>query len=332
MCGVWNRLSAVLIIVLIICAVFSSGYFWYQLNITEIQLDTAKAQLVNTEGQLANAEKQLTNTKIGLDTIKSQLDNTQAELDAAQIHLNTTKNQLAMTTIQLESAKKENSKMLNQYASFREQINTRLGLTSQDMQSFITPDNLTVSIKVKEIAGSYSEDTNEFWRDYQRLYRWVVNNIDYSYDSPTPKLPKYISGNLTWERDYWRTPEETIENETGDCEDMATLLASMLRNYNQSNYIVWLLAIRSTFPKATAHLAIAFPVQGGKLTILDPAGNYYTGYQFGSLGAESHSVAVSRWLSHWSSKMPNAEIIQVFSENIYKQLSGTDEFLTWLQE
>jgi hypothetical protein len=78
-------------------------------------------------------------------------------------------------------------------------------------------------------------------------------------------------------------------------------------------------------------VAVAFPVQGGKLAILDPAGNYYTG-QYGSLQSESISVAVNKWLSHWQSKMPSAEIVEAFSENVHEEFSSTAEFITWAQE
>ena len=78
-------------------------------------------------------------------------------------------------------------------------------------------------------------------------------------------------------------------------------------------------------------MAVAFPVQGGKLTILDPAGNYYTG-QYGSLGSSSISTAVNNWLSHWQSEMPDAEIVGVFSEDIFEEFSSTAEFITWAQE
>ena len=144
-----------------------------------------------------------------------------------------------------------------------------------------------------------------------------------------PILPQTISDDLVWQQDYWRMPEETIEDKTGDCEDMAVLLASMLRSYNEGEYSIWVLLISSG---ELGHMAVAFPVQGGKLAILDPAGNYYTGYHYGSLRSEIASVAVNQWLSQWATKMPGAEIVEAFSENSHNQFSGTDEFLTWLKE
>ena len=320
----WKRLFIVATILFVTCAAFG-GYFWYQLNDTKKQLANTEVQLANTVVELDTTKEQLTDTKTLLDATKTQLVDTEAQLD-------TTKNELTLTKRRLETAKSENSQMLSQYAGLRKQINVRLADTPQDMQSFITPGNSSVSAKVQEITGGYSEDVSEYWRDWERLYRWVVNNISYSYDSYVPVLPGTPSGELTWRGGYWRMPEETLEAETGDCEDMAVLLASMLRSYNEPNYDVWVLLIRSSVPEVPGHAAVAFPVAGGKLTIVDPAGNYYTGCQYGTLQSENASVAVSKWLSHWTREMPGAEIVEAFSDDFYQQFSSTDEFLTWVKE
>ena len=332
MYGIWKRLFIVVIILLVSCAAFGGCLLWFQLDATKEQLAKTEVRLANTVTELDATKEQLTDTKTLLDTTKAQLVDTEAQLSTSKVQLDATKNQLAMTTAQLETAENENSQMESQYSDLRKQINVRLGWTPQDKQNFLTPNNSSVSAKVQEIAGGYSENVNERWRDYERLYRWVVNNISYSYDSYMPVLPGNLSGELVWQESCWRVPEETLEAETGDCEDMAVLLASMLRSYNEGNYAIWVLTIRSSEPEVKGHVAVAFPVAGGELTILDPAGNYYTGYPYGSLGSDIASVAVSKWLSHWTRKMPGAEIVEAFSEDLHKEFSDTDEFLTWLKE
>jgi len=342
----------VAIILLIICSAFvgTLSHLW---NVTKNQLANTEAQLANTVVKLDTTEAQLTDTKTLLHTTKTQLADTEAQLGATkaqladtEAQLDVTKTQLATTIVQwdttkalltkvesqLETAKNNNSQLLNQYAGLKSQINVRLGLTSQDRQSFITPNNSVVSAKVQEITGGYTGDTDKYWRDFERLYRWVVANISYSNDSPMPLLPETISGPLIWREECWRTPEETLREKTGDCEDMAALLASMLRNYNEGRYRVWILGIKSNDPGVKRHVGVAFPVAGGRLTILDPAGNYYTGYPYGSLQSESSSVAVRKWLSHWMREMPGAEIYLAFSEDSYQEFSSTAEFLTWLKE
>ncbi len=344
MYNIWKRLFIVVIILLVSSSAFG-GYFWYQLNVTKnqladtkvrlantlVELDAAKVQLNNTLVELDTTKAQLTDTKTLLDTTQTQLVDTEAKLGTTKAQLDVTKTQLDMTTIQLETEKNKNSQMLNQYASLKEQVNVRLGDTPEDRQSFITPNNSSVSAKVLEVTGGYSGDVSDYWRDCERLYRWVVSNISYSSDSYMPILPETISDGLVWQQDYWRMPEETLGDETGDCEDMALLLTSMLRSYNEGEYQIWVLVIQSSVPEVKGHVAVAFPVQGGRLTILDPAGNYYTG-QYGSLGSSSVSTAVNNWLSHWQNEMPGAEIVGVFSEDVYEEFSSTDEFITWAQE
>ncbi len=330
MYSIWKRLFIVVIILFVSSSAFG-GYFWYQLNVTRNQLADTKIQLDNTLAELDNTKAQLTDTETLLDTTQTQLVDTEAQLATTKTQLNVTKIQLDMTATQLETEKNNNSQMLNQYVGLKQQVDVRLGLTPEDRQSFITPTDSLVSAKVLEVTGGYSEDVNEYWRDCERLYRWVVSNISYSSDSYMPLLPEIISGELIWWQEYWRIPEETLGDETGDCEDMALLLASMLLNYNEGEYPIWLLEISSSVPEYKGHMAVAFPVQGGNLAILDPAGNYYTG-QYGALQPESISIAVNNWLSHWQREMPGAEIVKVFSEDVYEEFSSTAEFVTWAQE
>jgi len=320
----WKNLSIVAGIFVAI-GVFFSVYLSYQLGITQNELDATLIDLDSTKTQLRE-----TTTK--LNNVEKQLDDTEMQLSVTEGKLEDINNQLTVAINQLEAKKNENNQMLSNYTDLREQINIRLGDNQQDMQSFITPDNSVVSTKVKEITGGFSEDVNEHWADYQRLYTWVVSNIKYSYDSYTPYLPETISGKLVWQAECWRTPEETIKDNTGDCEDMATLLDSMMINYNEGKYGVWLIFIRSTSPEARGHVAVALPVKGGNLSILDPAGNYYTGYRYGRLQSLSSSAGVKDWLSHWKSKMPDARIVRVVSNTLYEEFSSTDEFLKWLQD
>ena len=342
---VWKVLLVVATILLAACAACGVS-LWYQLNDTQrqlantevrladavVELGAVKQQLAVTKTLLDTAETQLADTEAQLGTTKAQLDATGKQLTTTTAKLNTTNNELALTIGRLDTAENESTQILSQYAALGNQIIVRLGLTPEDRQSFITPDNPAVSATVQEIAGAYSEDADEYWRDCERLYRWVVDNISYSHDSYTPVLPGNISGELTWRQSFWRMPEETLEDETGDCEDMAVLLASMLRNYNEGNYRVWVLTIRSSDPEVPGHVAVAFPVAGGKLTVLDPAGNYYTGHPYRSLRSESASVAVSRWISHWEDDLPGAQIVGAFSETDHQEFSSTAGFLAWLAE
>lgn len=279
------------IILFVICLAFS-GYLWYQ-----------------------------------LDYVVGQLNNTNVQLASVTVQLGETKNTVTVVENELKRREDDNNLILEKYASFKREIEYRVGINKQDAQGFITPNNNLVSEKAQEITGGYSEDTQEHWRDYYRLYQWVVDNISYSHDSNIPLLPESLTGELIWHGSYWRLPEETLEDATGDCEDMAVLLVSLLSSYNQGKYEIWGISISS--PDGSGHVGAAIPVKGGKLTIVDPAGNYYTGS--GSLSSESCSVAVNKWLSHWESKSPEAFISAVFTDDFYHEFNNTAEFLAWIE-
>lgn len=298
------------------------------LELAKTQLDITKTELTNTKTQLATIEFKLDFTQEQLTNTKAELQTTAMQLSTTETQLKETETRLETTSYQLETVKDEQKEMLNQYSNLREKIYLRQG-EKKDTQKFITPNNPIVSTKVTEITGGYSEDVNERWRDYERIYHWIINNIIYSSDSYSPILPQTIGGELRWTKDCWRMPEETIEDKAGDCEDMAVLLASMMINYNGDRYSVWAIKIKNG---DSGHLAVAFPVAGNKLTILDPAGNYYTGYLTGRLSSLSIDAAVNDWLSKWRQKMPNAQIVNAFSNDFYREFSSTEEFKEWVRE
>ena len=250
-----------------------------------------------------------------------------------------TQTQLADIAAQLEAAKTrldkikgEGSWLVDHYPDFRRQISLRLG-EGQDAQRFITPDEPAVSAKVQEITGGYAEDVKECWADYERLYSWIVMNIEYAPDSYIPVLPEPMNETLRWEEGFWRMPAETIRDEAGDCEDMAVLLVSMLLNYNEGRLPVWAVGIENSGPEPARHIALAFPVEGNRLTILDPAAKYHTIFPIGwGLAADDVSVAVNDWLSHWAEKMSGAHVYLAFSEDIYQEFSSTEEFIKWVNE
>lgn len=328
--NVWKKLSIVVIVLFVISSVLA-GNILHSLNTTREQLANTESQLTTTIGELNTTKTELGDTKAHLSTTKTQLTAKETQLDLANSQLVTTKTELTNVRAQLQTANNEKSQLLSSYASLKNNINVRFGWTQQDRQSFITPSDTTVSAKVREITTAYSGDASKLWRDYEIIYRWVVKNIEYSYDSYLPLLPSTLSGTFTWRKGFWRMPAETLTDKTGDCEDMALLLNSMLRNYNTIN-AKWVIIISSSISGIPSHAAVAFPVQGGQLTILDPAGNYYTGVQYGSLRSESATLAINNWLSYWGTEIPGAFVGRVFSENLDREFSTTAEFLTWLSQ
>jgi hypothetical protein len=331
----WKAVFLVSLVALVLSLVLTTSTFG-MLNTTRRDLTVTQGQLVSTQDELANTVSELHDTKTELTNTQAQLNTSKIELTNVGNQLSSIRNELANVKIQLQMASDENSrlsgengKLIDSYGSLRDKIDVRFGSTQADRQSFITPSDATVASKAQEVTSGYSPDTNGLWRGYESLYRWVVNNIDYSYDSYTPLLPASLSGTLTWRKEFWRMPAETLTDKAGDCEDMALLLASMMKNFNKGSFIVWLISISSSTPGVSGHMAVAFPIQGGQLTILDPAGNYYTGIRSGSLRSDSASVAMSDWLSHWAVKIQGAYVDGVFAETIDQEFKSTAEFLIW---
>ena len=293
--GLWKRLFIVVAVVLVV-SVALSGILWQQLYVTNRQLSETAAQLETTN-------RQLEDTKAQLNTIMSEME-----------------------------LKAEYDRMLNDYANLREQINQRLGF-GKDCQRFITPDDPEIWAKVLEITGGYSPDTVELWKDYGRLFQWILRNIEYSADSPTPLLPESISGTLGWRNDFWRMPVETLRDGTGDCEDLSALLASMLLSYNQRRSSVWILGIQTFDSTPKGHVAVALPIENHQLTIFDLSARYYTPFtDLGGIGTQEVSLAIDAWLTHLKEEMHDAQIYIVFSEDFYQEFSNTQEFIDWMSE
>ena len=242
--------------------------------------------------------------------------------------------QLNDTTVQLnavkpgmDNLKAERDQMLSDYASLRDEINLRVG-NIRDGQRLIMPDDPEIVAKVQEITGGYSEE--ELWKDYTRLYQWIIRNIKYSLDSPTPILPESVNGTLEWGEDFWRTPAETIRDGTGDCEDISVMLTSMLLNYNQRRFPVCVVGIKTTGSEPRAHIAVAILSEGNQLSFFDISGRYWTPFSaLGGFGSQDAPLALDHWLNHLKDEMPGAQVYVVFSENFYQEFSGNEEFIDW---
>ena len=249
------------------------------------------------------------------------------QLYATRIQLNDTIARLNAVKPGMDSLKAERDWLLSSYSAVRTQINLRLGI-KQDSQYFITPDDPEIAAKVQEITDGYSR--KYLWRDYGRLYMWIMRNIKYSQDSSTPLLPEYLNGPLDWRGDFWRMPVETLRDEAGDCEDTALLLTSMLLNYNQRQFPVWIVGVRTLGMNPEAHVAVAIPSTNEQFTIFDLAAHYYTKFPiYGGFGSEYVPVAIFHWLKHLEKEIPGAEIYLAFSENFYREFSSTQEFVDW---
>ena len=266
--------------------------------------------------------------RMELGAAKSQLSSVLSELEIARDELIAVKSQLGLASNRLAIAEYNLNQWLARYYYFREQIYTRLA-DGPSIMHYITPDEPAITDVVQEITEGYSPEKEEWWKDVSRINRWVSDNIKYTTDSYLPILPANVSEDLVWQRDFWRLPVETLQDEAGDCEDVALLLASMLSNYNEGRLEVWIIAVQN---ENRRHIAVAYPVEGHLIAILDPSGNYYTWHYSGSeLRAYDVAVVIRYWLRDWESVMPDAEVYAIFSDQFYMPFSGTEEFVNWFR-
>jgi hypothetical protein len=299
----WLTVRGILALVSAVGAVAWLSGSWMQINEWEPKYDDLKARY-----------DEIREDYQALDTENARLTSEYQTLDTENTRL-------------IQESLKRNE----DYFKMVGEVSRRLGDSCDDAKSFVAPSDAAVAAKVLAITGGYSSDTTEQWADYYALYSWVVQNIDYVSDTWFPELPPALDDlTLSWQKDYWRMPSETIEDGAGDCEDMACLLASMIMNYTSGAYPVWV--ITGTSP-TVGHAAVAFPVAGGRLTILDPAGNFFTRNPVpsGPIGSQPVATAVSQWLEHWS-ESPNTFVAGIFSDTACETFIDTDEFVLWVTE
>jgi len=87
----------------------------------------------------------------------------------------------------------------------------------EEMKRYITPDDPEVKAAVNDILSGY-------WRwaysDFNALRQWVSSYVTYKSDQSVHGVS-----------DYWQLPTETLSLGTGDCEDFAILVCTLLRAY-----------------------------------------------------------------------------------------------------
>lgn len=170
-------------------------------------------------------------------------------------------------------------------------------------------DSVSRVLSGSEISGltllvrSIVSYPSDYWRSVRELYDYIRRNVKYVYDPPLPYPPSIsdLERGMYMKMTFGSVilaPSETLTLRQGDCEDQAILLYALIRCYQRyiygREYILWLIYI--TLRDGTRHVAVAYPVEGGRLTILDPAGAYYTGYPW-SLSSEDPFKEFDRYSS-----------------------------------
>lgn len=85
-----------------------------------------------------------------------------------------------------------------------------------DISNFVMKDDDMVKTLVFDTLGIKKSDTNHD-RKSEIIQKWVIDNLTYVYDQAQHN---YV--------EHWQYPYETLQLQTGDCEDGAILMASMM--------------------------------------------------------------------------------------------------------
>ena len=95
---------------------------------------------------------------------------------------------------------------------------TQFDMTESEVKAYITPNCTSVRDCLQVILG---DPPYELSKDgFDAIRDWVAANIEYKSDEEQWGV-----------EEYWQTAEETLSLHTGDCEDFAILLCTLLRAY-----------------------------------------------------------------------------------------------------
>jgi hypothetical protein len=101
-----------------------------------------------------------------------------------------------------------------------------LPMKESEYKSYVTPECPWVEGTLQGILGDPPYEPSQV--GFDDIRDWVATSID------------YVSDEEQWDTDeYWQTPEETLNLGTGDCEDFAILLCSLLRAYGIDGELVY---------------------------------------------------------------------------------------------
>ena len=155
-------------------------------------------------------------------------------------------------------------------------------------------------------------DPDSNWVSNNAIYNYLINNVEYALDPEIPQIihystvtidyHQYITGFSTSTRqELIQTPDYTLENGQGDCEDQAILIYAMIKYYliniYGTNYCTYLM--RLELGDGGGHMAVLIPVQDGNVCILDSAGNYYTS-RWGYIAQKVVSTELNAYSNLWS--------------------------------
>ncbi|MBS7634104.1 hypothetical protein KEJ34_01185 [Candidatus Bathyarchaeota archaeon] len=305
-----------------------------QLESLENENSSLKSEKSTKDDIISSLNSQVASLNSQIAELRNQRDKLQTWLQGNITYYNSQMNSLNSQVVNLQNKISSlNSQIsilqdyVSAYQSLREKVNHRWNQIS--VEPFITPRDQAVIEIVYSITGGWSNpsDFDECWKDIKTMYNWVVNNIEYRYDGLYPILPYEPSGDLSFWDEMWQFPNETLNLKKGDCEDMAILLCSMIRCYEEQ-CSAEVITIRSSL---SGHSAVQILVKDYKLIILDPVGKYYSCDYWGNIVFNDITAEINNWLNYWKPAMgSDVYVWRIFSDHIDKKFISTREYIAWM--
>ena len=292
---------------------------------------------LKSEIEVLNNE--LSNLKANYDELSRKYDSLAAKYNELQTNHSSLKAMFETLSSKYFKLNEKYSKFVKGYSFLREEILDRAGDLSYTWSKKIDYTSPEVTQAVDEALGKWWWGINP----YSKIYSWVRKNVKYNYDTGIPILPNNTWESVSWRRDYWKYASETAKDRWGDCEDQAILVAAMvlnywLRSYNKT-YSIWVVLIlgHDMLGKPAGHAFTIIPVQGGKIIILDPAGESITGLDlwiYRIVEPKDIYEAITSYVKEWENSGTYwTKVYAVFNHKEYKILNvNIYEFIKWLYE
>ena len=311
--GIGNgRLIAIAILIVLLVISNTYIYVTLQSQITPLTTDKANLQVqVNT----------LTTEKTNIQSQLNSLNNTYQSYESTHTHTNSEYNQLNTNYLDIASY----------YGSLSDNVTELYDL----LYSYsVIPNAFNRTLNNDEVqktsssvlsAGVFSTD---LWPSFQKIYDYTVSNIEYVQDIDMPYPSTYWQINIdgfdyvtnftiTTYRNYVQTPILTLNLTQGDCDDQAILAYAMTKYYMKYIYLTEypLYITHIEFSSGMAHLAVMLPVEGGKLCILDTAGNYLTSTS-GFITSKEALSELQAYSNYWSTDYGSITYMELYNVSI----------------
>lgn len=324
-----------LMIIIVVLALITAGEAWY-IRDQQDQIENLNFRIMSLKYQNNILSSRCNVLESNISAVLGELEGEIKELNVEYSQLETEYEALLFDfnnmVYEFEKLQGNNDELENeleifaaQFKHLQDNINSRLGIDG-NLSRFVTPTDPEVVDLMLEITGGH-EDPNSFdelWEDYENLFDWVTATISYSTDSPYPYLYSDPSYPVRWLEHSVRFPNETLADQTGDCEDQAILLLSTMIAHN-NRFAKWCISLKWD---GGGHVAVAIPESGGRLAIVDPTGNYHSGTALNFL-SEPVEEAIENLLHRWDE--PSIHVDSVFDDGFFKGFESTEEFYEWFE-